>query len=257
MGFGARLRLRHETDTARLCINELLKVSSDDVISWPIRKRRSYCFISTSKIQLLRFCSLRCHANLSRDLSILSFWHLVHFNSKFGLFLLFHTLEMLAVIVVALWALYSLFLSSFIFRLFSILSDRFSFITGPFHTYQWSRMSKTTESVISPCTRMWILRKYVLLQMTSNWFGKWTISYYNNSYYTLHALNILIRKFGSWTCGGNTETSEYCFWLLPIPRNCRIGQKTASFELVVINRSLYRVTQYWWYNLKEVIAHAK
>lgn len=223
MGSGARLRLRHETDTARLCINELLKVSSDDVISWPIRKRRSYCFISTPKIQLLRFCSSRCHENLSRDLSILSFWYLVHFNSKFGLFLL-HMLEMLAVIVVASRALYSLFLSSSILHLFSILSDRFSFTTGPCHTYLWSRMSKATESVISPCTRMWILRKYVLLRMTSNWFGKWTISYYNNSYYTLHALNILIRTFGSWTCGGNTETSEHCFRLLPIPQNYRIGQ---------------------------------
>lgn len=81
MRSGARPRLRHETDTARLCINELLKVSSDDVISWPIRKRRSYCFISTPKIQPLRFCSSRCYANLSRDLSILSFWHLVHFKS--------------------------------------------------------------------------------------------------------------------------------------------------------------------------------
>lgn len=79
----------------------------------------------------------------------------------------------------------------------------------PFHTYLWSRMSKATESVIPPCTRMWILRKYLLLEMTSNWFDKRTISYYNNSYYTLHALNILIRKFGSWTCSGNTETCEY------------------------------------------------
>lgn len=152
------------------------------------------------------------------------------------------------------------FLISFLLyssSILSILSDRFSFTIGPFRTYLWSRMSKATESVISPCTRMWIPRKYVLLRMTSNWLDKWTISYYNNSYYTLHALNILIRKFGSWTCGGNTDTSGHCFRLLPIPQNHRIGQKIASFELVVINRTLYRVTQYWWYNLEEVIAHEK
>lgn len=154
------------------------------------------------------------------------------------------------------------------FKSFVFLISFFLYSSSVFYTFRliqfyyraisYISMKLNVESDrIGNFTRMWILRKYVLLHLTSNWFGKWRISYYNNSYYTLHALNILIRKFGSWTCGGNTETSEHCFRLLPIPQNYRVGQKTASFELVVINRTLSRVIQYWWYNLEEVIAHEK
>lgn len=148
MGFGSRPRLRHETDTARLCINEFLKISSDDVISWPTRKRRSYRFISTPKIQVLRFRSSQCHANLSRDLSILSFWDLVHFNLKFGLFFL-NMLEMLAVIVIASTAI--LCIPYFVLPLFFICflyfpTDSVLLPAGLFHTYLWNGMSKAIES---------------------------------------------------------------------------------------------------------------